>query len=176
MGEKLKGKDLVLLLDKNEQMVPACCSRDLTIDVTAETIEATKVPSSHWRSYIYGMAGYTLSSNNLVVIGDAITVNDIFQAIAQRKTFSFVARHEEEAEVFFSGKVLITNLSIVGANKDVMQYSFTATGDGPLSNTNPYEINILTDGNGNPLEDGEGNMIYEQVTGDLLPINLTINC
>jgi hypothetical protein len=65
---------------------------------------------------------------------------------------------------------------MTGSYKDVMTYSVQATGDGPLNNINPYEFNILTDEEGNPIEDGDGNIIYDQEHGDLLPIDLNINC
>lgn len=176
MADKLKGKDFVGFLAKNGKMVPICCSRDMEIGISADTIEATKRPSSKWKSFIYGDRSYGVTITGLVIIEESITINDLYQVINDGITIPFVARNEENADIFFSGNILITDLRITGNNKDIMTYSMTALGDGELNTSNPYEINILTDGEGNPLEDGEGNMIYEQESGDLLPIDLNINC
>jgi len=174
--KKLKGREYVLLMERSSKMIPVCCGRELELNITSDLIELTKAPKSDWRRYIYGMKSYTISTSGLVIIDDSFTINAFYDAIANKKTLAFVAMSNEEHDVFFSGNVLITQITKTGSYKDVMTYSIQATGDGPLSNVNPYEINILTDKDGNPLEDGEGNMIYDQESGDLLPIDLNTNC
>lgn len=176
MADKLLGKDFVLLAARGGNMIPICCSRELSISISSDTIEATKAPQSRWKSYIYGDNGYSLSTSGLIALDNTFTLNDFLEVIKNREILAFVALNEADGNLFFSGNVLLTGAEISGSYKDVMTYSISAIGDGPLNNTNPYEINIVTDGEGNPIEDGEGNMIYEQESGDLLPIDLTINC
>lgn len=176
MADKLTGKAFVLLMERGGLMIPACCGREMSISISSDSIEITKAPKSDWRNYLYGIKGYTLSFSHLIIIDNSFTINDFYDAINNRKTLAFVAQSDEEHDLFFSGNVLITSMDVSGSYKDAMTYTVSALGSGPLNNANPYEINIVTDGEGNPIEDGEGNMIYEQESGDLLPIDLTINC
>lgn len=174
--KKLKGREYILLMERESKMIPVCYGRELELTITSDLIELTKAPSSDWRRYIYGMKSYSLSTSGLVIIDNSFTINDFYDAIANKKTLAFVAMSNEEHDVFLSGNILITQITKTGSYKDVMTYSIQATGDGPLNNINPYEINILTDEDGNAIEDGDGNMIYDQESGDLLPMNLNINC
>lgn len=176
MGQPLKGKDFVLLLSKAGEMIPVCCGRELSISINSEVLEATKAPQSTWRSYYYGIKDYTISFSGLTMVGDSFTFNDFYNAISNRETLAFVCRSDEESDIFLSGNVLINKLDLTGPNKDVISHTVTATGDGPLNNSNPYAINILMDEDGNPLEDEDGNVLVEYENGDLLPINYDINC
>lgn len=176
MADNLKGKDFVLLAARDGNMIPICCGRELSLSVTADTIEATKAPQSNWKSYIYGDLGYSLSSSGLIILDSSYTINDFYSIITNREILAFVAYNEQEGNLFFSGNILLTSIEVSGSYKDMMTYSISAIGDGPLNTTNPYVITMMTDGDGNPIEDGEGNIIYDQESGDLLPIDLSINC
>lgn len=176
MGTPLKGKDFALLMERTGTMNPACCGRDLSLSITSETIEATKAPQSQWRSFIYGIKSYTVSFSGVTIIDPSFTIQDFYLAMEERRTIAFVAQSDENGALFFAGNVLITGIELAGSYKDIMTYSITALGDGPLRTDNPYAINILTDGNGNALTDGDGNLIVDYESGDLLPINYTIKC
>jgi predicted secreted protein len=176
MDKKLLGKDFVLLMERSGKMIPVCCGRELTMSITSELIEATKAPSSDWRSYLYGIKGYTVSFSGIVIVADSFDINDFYDAIANKKTLAFVAQSDSDHDMFFAGNVLINNIDTTGAYNDIQTYSITATGDGPLTNSNPYAINILTDNEGNALEDGNGNILVEYESGDLLKIDYTQTC
>lgn len=176
MGDALKGKEMVLLINKGGKMVPVCCSREVSISISPETIEVTKPPQSRWKVFIYGDRAYTISTSGLVTISPAVTINDLFAAIESDQEIQFVCMSDEEHDVFFSGTILITSLEISANYKDVVQYSMSANGSGPLKNNNPYSITILTDEAGNALTDADGHVLIEQEHGDLLPINYDIKC
>lgn len=173
---KLKGKDLVLYISRSGQMIPVCCGRDLSISIGSEALEVTKTPTSQWRSFIYGIKEYSISASGIAIIDDSFTVNDFFAAMNNRETVAFIALHNEEQNLFWSGNLIITNIEQTAPYKDVLTYSITATGDGELKNVNEYMIEIMTDENGNPITDENGNIIYSQDSGSLLPIDLNINC
>lgn len=176
MGKKIKGKDFVLYIEKDGQNTPVCCGLDLTINLNQEAIEATKAPNSRWRNYIGGYLDFSLATSTLVTIGEGVDITDLYEYMSQGRVLEFVAMANTQKEVFFSGKVLITNLSVTGGTNDITTYTLSATGDGELNIVNPYSIVLLTDEDGNVIEDGEGNPIYTQEHGDLNPIDLEINC
>ena len=176
MAKKLKGKDLILYVDRGGKMIPVCCGRELSISISSDVIEATKRPQSRWKSFLYEDASYTISSSGLVVIDESYTMNDFLSMIENRETMAFVAMHNEESEVFFSGKILLTGMELNSQYKDVLTYSITAQGDGKLSNVNQYEIEVGRDVDDNVIVDDNEDMIYGFKTGDLLPIDLNINC
>jgi len=176
MAQKLKGKEFVILLERIGKMIPVCCGRDLEISIKSTMIPLTRAPKSDWESWLYGVKGYTVSFSGLVIIDDSFDINDLYDAINTKKTLAFVSQSNEAHDMFFSGSILINEINITGSYKDAMTYSISATGTGPLANTNPYQINILVDEDGNAIEDGDGGLIYDMDHGDLLPIDLNINC
>ncbi len=176
MGTPLKGRDFALLMERTGTMNPACCGRDLSLNISSETIEATKEPQSRWKSFIYGIKSYTVSFSGVTIIDPSFTIKDFYSAMDEQRTIAFVAQSDENEQLFFAGNVLITGIELSGSYKDVMTYSITALGDGQLRTDNPYSINIITDGAGNALTDENGNILTEQLHGDLLPINYNINC
>lgn len=174
---KLLGSNFVLLVERDGSMIPVCCGRELSIEITSDILEATKAPGSKWRSYYYGNKTWSLQTSGLVDIGDGYGVHDVYDALANDKILTFVAMSQQENSIFYSGKMLTQSVTITGNNRDAMQYRFSATGDGPLDIQNPYEIEVLTDEFGNPITDEHGNVIYSHQThGDLPPIDLTVRC
>lgn len=173
---KLLGKNFQLMLEKDNEMVPVCCGRELTITINSDLLEATKPPSSVWRSYYYGNKNWTVESSGLIETGEGFGFADLYDAIANSKTIIFVAKHDDTVDVFFSGKILISSMATTGNNKDMMQQSFSATGDGELNIINPYGLQFLTDENGAAITDENGNVIYIQTSGDLPPVNLNVKC
>lgn len=173
---KLLGSNFVLLIERAGSMIPVCCGRELSIEITSDILEATKAPGSTWRSYYYGNKNWSLQTSGLVDIGDGYGVHDVYDALANDKILTFVAMSQQESSIFYSGKMLTQSVSIIGNNRDAMQYRFSATGDGPLDIQNPYQIEVLTDEFGNVITDENGAVIYSQINGDLPPIDLSINC
>jgi len=173
---KLLGSNFVLLVERSGSMIPVCCGRELSIEITSDILEATKAPGSKWRSYYYGNKSWSLQTSGLVDIGDGYGVHDVYDALANDKILTFVAMSQQENSIFYSGKMLTQSVSIIGNNRDAMQYRFSATGDGPLSIENPYQIEVMTDEFGNVITDENGAVIYSQVNGDLPPIDLSVNC
>jgi predicted secreted protein len=176
MAQKLTGKNFVLMMERDGEMVPVCCSRDLSIEIQSEIREATKAPFTAWRSFYAGNLTYTVSCSGLVIVDESYTLNDFFAMISNRQSLAFIAVSSETKDVFFSGKIILNTMSVNAPNKDVMTYSITATGDGPLGNTNPYDTIAIEDSDGSIMTDDEGNIIVEEVHGSLLPINYDINC
>jgi predicted secreted protein len=176
MATKLKGREFVMLTERDSMMIPVCCGRDLEITISSEIIEATKAPQSSWKNWLYGVKSYSVTTSGLVIIDDSFGINDFYNAMNNKQTLAFVTQSNQAHDVFFSGNILITDITMTGSYKDVMTYSIQATGDGALSNLNPYEFNITVDEDGNAVTDEDGNIIYDQESGDLLPIDLDINC
>ena len=173
---KITGKNIMLLISRAGEMIPVCCGREFDINISSEAIEATKLPASDWRSFIYGIKEFSISCSGLMVIDESFIMKDFFNAMNNRETVAFVGMANNGADVFFSGNVVLTSLNISAPYKDMATYSVTGQGDGELNMTNPYKFEIMTDENNNPITDENGNLIYSQNSGDLLPINVDINC
>lgn len=175
MAQKIRGKDFVLLLEKDGKNVPVCCGRDLTININVDLIPVTKAPNSRWSDYIAGDIGFSLSSDSIVTIGNGVNLRDVFAKINSRTPFEFVAMANTTQDVFFSGKILITNLSVNGETKNIMTYSLSATGCGELNVENPYEI-IFIDGGDGIIGSDDDIPIYYDEHGNLNPIDLETEC
>lgn len=177
MTNKLKGKDFLLFAERDEAMVPFCCARELSISVIADTIEATKAPQSIWRSFIYGNLSYTVSASGLITL-EGFTIEDLYDAQFSRLPLNFIARHDLGEEFFLSGSIILTNIDVIGSNKDVMQMSISGTGDGVLNRTKTLQTFPLLDGEGNIITDGEGNTmtVAPDQYGTDVPIDISIDC
>src|SRR5690554_2421187 len=174
---KLRGKEFTLLLERDGEMIPVCCGRDLSIEINSDILEATKHPASKWRSFYYGNKSWNIQSSGLVELGNSYGFKDVFNAMKNDEIIQFVALSWENDELFFSGNILAQSITIAGGYRDMVNQSFQATGDGELNIISPYNIEVLTDEFGNPIIDEHGNIIYSQQTsGSLPPIDLTINC
>lgn len=176
MLNKFLGKDFVLFMERDSEMFPVCCGRDLSISISSEMIELTKAPSSDWKNYLYGDKTFSVSTSNLFVIGNSFTLADFLNAIINRISLVFVTRVGDNDDLLLTGKINITNIDIVGNNKDVIQYSIQATGTGALTNEGTEYTITLTDGEGNILTDGEGNTLTETYYAGELPMNISIDC
>lgn len=160
------------MIEKEGEMVPICCGRELSLSIRNEVIEATKPAASKWRTYINGMLSASISTSALVTVGAGITINDVIAAMQGADSIQFICKHSATQEAFFSGKLLFTDLSITGNYKEAMAESLTAIVDGPISTTNPYETVFIVDSNGDFIVDENGDFITEQLSGDLPPITI----
>ena len=175
MQKKFLGKDFALFMERDAEMWPVCCGRDLSVSIQAETIELTKPPTGNWKVYTYGDCSYTASTSSLFVLGGFTAIN-FLDAIKNREELTFVTRAGINADLLLSGKVLVTSIELVGNNKEVIQYSVNLTGVGELSSDGTLYEYVLEDGEGNPLEDGEGNTLGGYYYSGDLPMKLDIEC
>lgn len=178
MGQALKGKDLVMFVEKDGLMTPICCSRELSISVNGEVIEATKMPQSKWRSYFSGLLSYSISTSGLVTVDEGVSVDDMYGFMFSRTPINFIARYKLGVEFFVSGTVILTSVEVTGSNKDVVQMSVSGTGDGELSTDKELQTFPLTDGEGNIITDGAGNTILAAPDqyGTDVPIDISVDC
>lgn len=179
MAEKiLMGKDFLLFAERDNKLVPVCCSRDLTVSTNADTIEATKAPQSIWKSFIYGDLGYSISTSGLISISEGFGIEDIQDAQFNRLPLKFMAREGLGNDILLSGTVLVASIEMTGAYKDAMIMSFSGLGDGPLSRTKVLQTFPLVDGEGNTIVDGEGNIVVvaPDQYGTDIPIDISIDC
>lgn len=174
---KIKGKDIIIYVAKDGVNTPICCGRELELIINTELIEATKAPNSRAKNFITGDESYSIRSSNIVSVGEDIDVMELYKYQRAGIPIEFVMLAKIESKVFFSGKILINNLAINANHTDIATYTITAQGDGELIIDNPYRVIFLEDGEGNLIEDGNGNPIISEIEhGDLNPIDLTNNC
>lgn len=193
MTNKIRGKDFVIYMDVDGVQTPICCGKDLTLNITHEVKEATKAPSSKWKSYVEGVRSFTVASTQLVLVTPkqpprpydpiplppGIQLKDIFAHLASGTPVNFVMGNLSIKEgmlidnsMFFSGKIIIDSIQINGTDSEIATYTFTGVGDGVLGANNPYVYTIISSG-----EDGQpkyGAPLTEW--SPLLPIDLTTDC
>lgn len=123
----IRGKEFVLSVAVNGSLEPICFATDCIINQDLEAKETTG-PQGKNRSYIGGNLGYSISCPGLIVytaIANYLQLEDIYKS---RQPVAWEARDNEDGGVVHSGFMLMTNLELTSANRDVMRFSMEALG------------------------------------------------
>lgn len=171
----VKGKDIILHIEKDGMQVPICCARDFTINISNDDIEVTKPPNSTWRTYMGGMNSYTINSNNLTTVSEGISFGDLFNYMSGGVIVQWIAKANSTTEIFFSGKIKISRLSLNAPYSDISTYTMDAVGDGVLNIENPYSI-IMVGGLDGIVGTEDDEMVGIADDDSLLPINYETKC
>jgi TP901-1 family phage major tail protein len=112
---------------------------ELTIDITAATIDYTSKDSGGWAENDYGLRSWSGSASLIVNFQEASKKQwkDVFAAINSRATLNIIAKKGTEAtlDVALSGTIKVDSLSITAPMEDKVTCSFSFTGTGALAQT-----------------------------------------
>ncbi len=110
-------------------------SRSFTLNVEANTIDATSRASAGWSEFIMGSRSFTLDFEGLVSYDDDINVEWLQTAVENKTKFLVKFTDNLAGNLIYNGYVYISNLSIESPNEDVVTYSGTLQGTEIFSTT-----------------------------------------
>lgn len=131
MINPLKGKDFMFYAEEDGVMKPIACATSGTLHFQQEIKEATKPPSSSWRSYYSGLKGYDISVDGVNILdGDKVSGLELYQLMNSGVSVRWIAADVNNPSYHFSGYIIPTSLSLTSPADGHHTFSFSATGDG----------------------------------------------
>lgn len=109
---------------------------ELTIDISAATIEYTSKDSGGWAENDYGLRSWSGSCNLFVNFQESSKKQwkDVFAAINSRATLNIICKKTTEStlDVALSGTIKVDSLGIAAPMEGAVTLSFSFTGTGEL--------------------------------------------
>lgn len=167
-NENILGEKVFLFLQNGSTLTPLCCGRSLELNVSKETGEATKKANATWKNFYSKMKSFDLSFDTLSIINTNHKLSDIHNLLNVSDSFFFMCKNVER-NLFFGGKIILTNYNIAMNDGEAVVNKCTAIGDGELYAVDQYTKMFMVDGNGNAILDGNGNAVFTLVTSTLIP-------
>lgn len=115
-------------------------SRSFTLNVEANTIDATSRASAGWSEFLMGSRTFSLDFEGLVSYDDDINVEWLQTAVENKTKFLVKFTDNLAGNLIYNGYVYISNLSIDSPNEDVVTYS------GTLQGTEIFSTTVITPG------------------------------
>lgn len=103
-------------------------SRSFTLNVEANTIDATSRASAGWSEFLMGSRSFSLDFEGLVSYDDDINVEWLQTAVENKTKFLVKFTDNLAGDLVYNGYVYISTLSIDSPNEDVVTYSGTLQG------------------------------------------------
>jgi len=110
-------------------------SRSFTLNVEANTIDATSRASAGWSEFIMGSRSFSLDFEGLVSYDDDINVEWLQTAVENKTKFLVKFTDNIAGDLIYNGYVYISSLSVDSPNEDVVTYSGTLQGTEIFSTT-----------------------------------------
>ena len=145
----VKGNDIFLYVTSGKSVVAFATSAQIQVD--GETISTQNKMSCRWASNLAGNNSYTISADALYTQKTGVTSYDSLMKMmiagepidwymgpasaetgtCENRTFAL-----DTTAVYYSGKGLITSLSLNAGNNEVASCSITITGSGAITQNN----------------------------------------
>ena len=138
MAEKLKGQDILVKIDNT--LIGG--QKNATLDISANTIDATTKDSEGWTEAINGDLSWSATCDGLYLVSDTGYKKLLDQMIARKPVDLTFA--DSANKLYRKGKAIITAISEDAGKDDVVSYSASFTGTGPLTTTNPLAMAAKT--------------------------------
>ena len=123
----MTGKDLIVILSRNNSVVADTRIKSNDIKTSAGTLEVASATQQDWKEFLAGRAEWQLSINYLV-LASAQLLNLLFV----RQTFTITIR-DAARTVGLTGEAIMTDCGNVAAIETLATGSFQLKGNGALS-------------------------------------------
>lgn len=127
----MNGNNLILSMNGSA----VACSRSFEIDHTADKEEYASPLSGQYRHYRTGMKEWSVNCSWLV--GDVSQLQNILQVGAS--VTLLITERGNNIDTLLSGSAIITRCKITATRGNLVQGSFSFTGTGELSGSEPEE-------------------------------------
>ena len=116
-------------------------SQNVSISISADTIDITDKDSAGFRTLIGGTKSFSLSADGLMDFNPTdATVTEVDELTTQMLartavTFDFTLATTASGDYFYTGSGFITSVEISGGTEDAPSYSVSIEGSGALTTT-----------------------------------------
>ena len=137
------GTDLILKVSPSDGGAAAKLmhSQNVSISMSADTIDITDKDSDGWRTLIGGTKSFSLSADGLMDFNPTdATVTEVDELTTQMYnrtavTFDFTLATTASGDYFYEGSGFITSVEVSGGTEDAPTYSVSIEGSGALTTT-----------------------------------------
>lgn len=134
------GDKLMLYIKDGVNTLPVAFGTSCSIEITADTIDASSKMSGNWKEYLTGQLGYTVSCESLLSFTDGhMSFPALEKLMAERQPVSFILSQPKSGDAEFSnetdmltGEAVITSLSCTANNGEICTCSLSMQGNGEL--------------------------------------------
>lgn len=132
--------DLFLYVTSGDTVLAFATS--VSLDISADEIDASSKMSGAWKANLAGKSGYSLSSDALFTqTPDHYSFDQLMQHMITREKLDWKIGHASDDSTFaldttkpyYSGTGFITSLNLNGGNNEVASCSVSITGNGAIA-------------------------------------------
>lgn len=149
-NDLINGDSLLLYITSADTVVAYATSASLQID--GETLDTSSKFSCRWAANLGGRASYTISADALYCNADSATANSgisfdglmslmlegdaVDWALGQEQAWTGACEENphvlDKAKTYYTGKAVITSLSLEAGNNEIATSSISMSGSGPI--------------------------------------------
>lgn len=147
INDLVNGDNLLLYLTSGKTVLAFATSCSVQVD--AETIDVSSKFSCRWANNLNGRASYTISADALYVsnAGDGMSFDGLLDLMLAGDAVDWYIGEEQDfdgdcdanphtldtAKPFYTGKAVVTSVSLEAGNNEIASCSITLTGAGEIT-------------------------------------------
>lgn len=139
--DTIVGDKLMLFVEDTEgELSPIAFGTSCSLEISADTIDTSNKMGGNWKEYLTGQLGYTISSESMLSLtAGHMSFTKLMELMAARTPITFYFAKTVGAPEFgkendlYTGKAIITSLSMTAENGNISTCSCTLQGNGKIS-------------------------------------------
>lgn len=152
------GRDVHLYVYRDAVAVLTVCATNLTKRETAEQINITTIDSGRENEYIGGATDSDLSLEGLITLDELPKQQYEDFEVGENYDVLMTYTNSWGDRLAINGNVLVTGIDDNNGAADFSNYTISMIRNGAWTKVKTFD-NILVDGPGNPILDGNGDLI-----------------
>jgi predicted secreted protein len=138
--DTIYGDKLMLFITDGSSTLPIAFGTSCSLEISADTIDTSNKMSGNWKEFLTGQLGFTISSESMMSLTTGhLSLTKLMALMESRTPISFAFSKTAGSPEFgengqlYSGKAIITSLSMTAEKGNIATCSCSMQGTGPIT-------------------------------------------